>query len=161
MENEALELDDIVKALSVDFELKPGELQLVGDLGMVKEDTFNLRRVLENLVGNAIKYHDGRTDRRIVVSAKADGERSSFSVSDNGPGIDSKFHERIFDVFQTLREGEANESTGIGLSIVKKTVERHGGRVLLTSKLGEGSTFSFDWPSGAREWQPKLATKAA
>ena len=69
------------------------------------------------------------------------------SVADNGPGIHPKFHTRIFKVFQTLRSVDMPESTGIGLAIVKKSIERHGGNITLESELGHGATFSFDWPA--------------
>jgi signal transduction histidine kinase len=105
--------------------------------------------VLENLVGNAIKYHDGLHPLRIAVSVRSSEDRLHFDIADNGPGIDPKFHTRIFDVFQTLRRANAPESTGIGLAIVKKLVELHGGRIAVTSEPGAGATFSFDWPRGA------------
>jgi signal transduction histidine kinase len=69
-----------------------------------------------------------------------------FSVSDNGPGIEEKYFEKIFQIFQTLARRDDKESTGIGLSIVKKIIEAHGGKVWVESKVGEGSTFYFTVP---------------
>ncbi|MGB7243698.1 MAG: CHASE domain-containing protein [Sulfitobacter sp.] len=141
-----LVLQEAIDALTSDFGLLPGQLALTGDIKVVCYDTFNLRRVLENLVGNAIKYHDGVQTLAICVSARAKGGRCEIAVQDNGPGIEPRFHGRIFDVFQTLRVGDAPESTGIGLSIVKKSVERHGGKITLDSTPGAGAKFCFDWP---------------
>ena len=69
-----------------------------------------------------------------------------FSVSDNGPGIETKYHEKIFDIFETLNPRDEYESTGIGLSVIKKTVESAGGKIWVTSEIGKGSTFSFTVP---------------
>lgn len=73
-----------------------------------------------------------------------------FSVADDGPGIAPEYHERIFGVFQTLVSRDTIESTGIGLSIVKKLVENQGGEITLASELGRGSTFTFTWPKDSR-----------
>jgi signal transduction histidine kinase len=82
---------------------------------------------------------------KININVTRVPRRLQFEITDNGPGIDPKFHQRIFEVFQTLRDSDAPESTGIGLAIVKKLVERQGGAITLASELGEGSTFRFDW----------------
>ena len=66
-----------------------------------------------------------------------------FSITDNGPGIERKYHERIFHIFQTLEPRDTRESTGIGLALVKKVIESDGGEIWLESTPGEGSTFYF------------------
>ncbi len=111
-------------------------------------DTYLVRfsQVLNNLVGNAFKYHHDPSSALVTVSYDERPDFYSFSVSDNGPGIDPKFHSRIFEVFQTLQSKDEIESTGVGLSIVKKSVEALGGRVTVSSELGQGTTFQFDWP---------------
>jgi signal transduction histidine kinase len=146
-ENQPLVLGDVAEALRLDFELNPEQLKLTGDTESIQIDSFNFLRVLENLVGNAVKYHDDKENLEITISAQTAGDRCNVSVTDNGPGIDPRFHERIFDMFQTLRAGEAPESTGIGLAIVKKAVERHGGKMSLVSAPGTGASFRFDWPN--------------
>ena len=106
-----------------------------------------LQQVFSNLIGNAIKYHD-RTDGKVWVKAKDQGEAIAFSVIDDGPGIAEEHYDCIFGVFQTLASRDSVESTGIGLSIVKKLVEQQGGTISVQSTLGEGSTFTFTWPKG-------------
>lgn len=144
--NEASQLEEIVAGLRFDFELSETQLVFEDNDVEIACDTVNFRSVLENLVGNAIKYHDGKTPIRVVVSAEFQAGFLNVSVADNGPGIDPKYHDRIFEAFQTLREKGAPESTGIGLSIVKKAVERHGGSVTIISSVGHGATFRFVWP---------------
>jgi signal transduction histidine kinase len=143
---EALDLAEAVATLRWDHGLEPHQLVLEGDGTAVGGDPFHLRRVLENLVGNSVKHHPDRAALRIALAVGIADDRLAISVSDNGPGIEPRFHKRIFDVFQTLRSGGAAESTGIGLAIVKKCVERNGGEVWVASKPGEGATFGFDWP---------------
>lgn len=104
-----------------------------------------LQQVLGNLIGNAVKYGPAGTTV-ICVSAEDLGTDYEFTVEDNGPGIHPGYHEKIFGLFQTLREKTDKESTGIGLSIVKKIVEERGGRVRLISSPGSGAKFIFTWP---------------
>lgn len=104
-----------------------------------------LQQVLANLIGNAVKYHD-RADGEIRITAEPQANWIEFAISDDGPGIAPEFHDCIFKVFQTLQSRDDVESTGIGLSIVKKLVERQGGQASVTSAIGAGSTFTFTWP---------------
>ncbi|MGE0789355.1 MAG: ATP-binding protein [Sandaracinaceae bacterium] len=109
-------------------------------------DGVQLRQVVQNLVSNAIK-HARTDDRRIAVGGRAiDDELAELYVRDNGPGIEPRFHERIFGIFQTLAPRDEIESTGIGLAVVKKIVERAGGTVRLESEAGKGACFYFTWP---------------
>ncbi len=103
-----------------------------------------LHQVFSNLIGNAIKYHD-KPDGTIRIDVKDIGEKLSFSVADDGPGIDPVHHQKIFGLFQTLNSRDEIDSTGIGLSIVKKIVERQQGILCVDSSVGKGSTFSFTW----------------
>jgi signal transduction histidine kinase len=104
-----------------------------------------LRVVLDNLIGNSLKHHDRAEGRVTVVMRVADGT-AEFRVSDDGPGIPPRFHERIFLIFQTLASRDEVEASGMGLAIVKKLVEVHGGRVRIESAPPErGTTFVFSW----------------
>ncbi|MBM7118814.1 PAS domain-containing protein [Archangium primigenium] len=104
-----------------------------------------LQQVFLNLLGNAFK-HATHADARVRVGVRAAGDFWEFSVCDNGPGIAPEYHERIWGIFQTLRARDEVESTGIGLSVVKKSVEARGGRAWLESTPGQGATFFFTWP---------------
>jgi len=112
-------------------------------LPMVLADEMQLIQLLQNLVGNAVKYQSGGVPRVHVTAVMADG-RWNFSVRDNGLGIDSKYFDRIFGMFQRLHGREEFEGTGIGLAICKKIVERHGGTIRVESEPGQGSRFHFD-----------------
>jgi signal transduction histidine kinase len=104
-----------------------------------------LQQVFMNLVGNAVKYNPGRVIA-VDVGAAAKGRFYEFFVKDNGVGIAPEFHEKIWGLFQTLERRDKIESTGIGLSIVRKIVESQGGTTRVDSRLGEGATFFFTWP---------------
>ena len=120
-----------------------GATVTVGPMPRVLADPVQLALVLANLVGNAIKYRRPEVPPEIRISAERAGACWRFAVTDNGIGIAPEYFERVFVVFQRLHTREAYEGTGIGLAIVKKIVERHGGRVGVESVPGEGSTFSF------------------
>lgn len=122
----------------------------VGELPAVEADSGQLGQVFQNLIMNAIKYH-GAAPPRIEVAAEREGDGWAIHVIDNGIGIDPGFHERIFVIFQRLHERGRYEGSGIGLSIVKKIVERHGGRVRVESAAGQGARFTFTMPAAGVE----------
>ena len=104
---------------------------------------MQLVQLFQNLVGNAIKYQKSGVPE-VHVSAAMNGDRKwTFSVKDNGLGIDPQYFERIFGMFQRLHKRAEFAGTGIGLAICKKIVERHGGEISVASTPGSGSTFSF------------------
>jgi light-regulated signal transduction histidine kinase (bacteriophytochrome) len=112
----------------------------------VTTDDSQLSQVFQNLIGNAIKYRSAEVPR-IHVSATADGGKErTFSVRDNGLGIDPQFFDKIFVLFQRLHGREEFAGTGIGLAICKKILERLGGRIWVESQLKKGSTFRFVLP---------------
>jgi signal transduction histidine kinase len=115
-----------------------------GSLPNLVVDEVQFSQVFQNLLSNAIKYR--RDERPVIqVDAKRDATNWVFSVSDNGQGFNEQFAERIFGLFQRLH-GRDVEGTGIGLSIVRRIVERHGGRIWAKSQEGVGSTFYFSLP---------------
>ena len=104
-----------------------------------------LKRVLMNLIGNAIKHHE-RPDGCVTVSARELDSWVEFGVEDDGPGIPPEFQDRIFAMFQTLRPRDEVEGAGMGLALVKKVIESLGGRIELESNPGGGALFRFTWP---------------
>lgn len=123
------------------------------DLPIVMADKNQLVQVFQNLIANALKFR-GEKSPQILVSVKESNGFAGFAVKDNGIGIDPKHSDRIFVIFQRLNPREQYEGTGIGLSVCKKIVERHGGRIWLESKPGKGSTFYFTFPLAREEQVP-------
>ncbi|MCX7672245.1 MAG: HAMP domain-containing histidine kinase [Thiobacillaceae bacterium] len=113
----------------------------------VRADAEGLRAALCNLLDNAIKFTAGQPRPRIEVGAKLMGEEVCLWVRDNGIGFDMRHQERIFEIFQRLHTQEAYPGSGIGLAIVRRAVERMGGRVWAESAPGEGSTFHLCLPA--------------
>jgi signal transduction histidine kinase len=143
---ERVRVADIISDCVSDFGLGRHQITVETDIEEVVWDPINFRRTLENLIGNAFKYHPDSASAQVKVWIETCDDRLYVSVSDNGRGIAAEFQKKIFEVFQTLRRPGDPESTGIGLSIVKKAVERHGGTIRLESEVGSGATFHFDWP---------------
>ncbi|NCA69317.1 MAG: hypothetical protein EOM91_04295 [Sphingobacteriia bacterium] len=124
----------------------PGfKVEVTSDLPNLHGDPLALSMVLGNLIGNAIKHHD-RSEGLVQVGVQCAGERCEFSVADDGPGIPPELHETVFLMFQTLKVKDLQGDTGIGLALVKKLVEEHGGRIQLHSGPGRGCRFVFTWP---------------
>lgn len=135
-------MDSLAPALTFRVEIAPG-------MPTFSTKRLLLRQVFANLISNAIKHHD-RPDGWLKIGFQDLGEQYEFTVADDGPGIDPEHHQRIFGIFQTLvsKNGankDGKESTGIGLSIVKKIVEGEGGSITLESQIGQGTTFRFTW----------------
>ncbi len=115
-------------------------------LPTLKCDGAQLAQVFQNLVGNGIKFHNSQSPHVHIGAIRKDSEWV-FSVKDNGIGIDPQFNQRIFEVFQRLHTRKEYPGSGIGLSITKKIVERHGGRIWVESQPGEGANFLFTLPA--------------
>lgn len=135
-------LRDAIDALTLPDNFK---ISVQDSMPTVYFDPIRLTQVFQNLVSNAIKYID-KPQGLIDVGYKDDKDAHEFYVSDNGPGIEERHFDRIFQIFQTLKPRDEFESTGIGLSIVKKIIEHEGGRIWAESEMGKGSTFHFTIP---------------
>ena len=108
-------------------------------------DRLSLEQVFTNLIGNAVKYHHKATGT-ITIGCRDVGRCYEFRVQDDGPGIAREYHDKIFLIFQTLRDRYTAESTGIGLSIVKKIIDEQKGSIHVESIVGQGAAFVFTWP---------------
>ncbi len=116
-------------------------------LPVIRSARAPLTQALQNLIGNAIKHHDHLTDGHVWVDAKVDGALIELSVTDDGPGIPPQYRDRVFGMFQTLKPRDEVEGSGMGLAIVKKLVDRHGGRIWIgDGRDGCGVTMHFTWP---------------
>lgn len=119
---------------------------LDGEMPTITTERLPLERVLQNLIDNAVKHHD-RPTGQVLIGARREGKRIRFSVADDGPGIPPRYHQRIFQMFKTLARRDDVEGNGIGLAIVKKKVEMHGGQVTVESAPpARGTRFIFTWP---------------
>lgn len=151
-------LREIVDSLNLPAGL---QVELPFYLPTLVTNRVQLQQVFTNLISNAAKYHDHPETGTVRIGFAEDESFYTFSVADDGPGIAPEYHERIFVIFQTLTERDTYESTGVGLAIVKKIVERQGGNIRVESAEGQGATFTFTWPRQNRAGAAKRPATAA
>jgi PAS domain S-box-containing protein len=145
-ESSTIDMDLFIK--EVMSNIAPPEnfkIKIQSKLPTIEGEKVVLDQVFSNLISNAIKYNDN-PNPIIQIGYENQGSVLCFFVQDNGPGIDEQFHEKIFGIFQTLNSRDSIESTGVGLSIVKKIIEEKAGRVWVESASGKGSKFIFTLP---------------
>ena len=123
------------------------EITVENKLPVVECEQIRIMQVFQNLLSNAVKYMD-KPKGQVRIGCVEEDSFWNFSISDNGPGIEEKYFEKIFQMFQTLTPRDEFESTGIGLTVVKKIIEMYGGRILVESEVGNGTTFFFTLPKG-------------
>ena len=145
-EAETIDTRELVTDIAELLALPDGfSVEMPDAMPVLTTEKVSLEQVLRNLINNAAKHHD-RDHGCITVSGSGSNDNYEFSVEDDGPGIDPEFHERVFTMFQTLRPRDEVEGSGMGLALVKKEVELHGGKVRIRSYVGErGTTFHFTW----------------
>lgn len=119
------------------------EVILIEELPVLQIDFLQILQLFQNLVNNAIKFRKPNVPPIVKVSCKEQPKSYLFTISDNGIGMEMEQSQRIFEIFQRLHNAQDYEGTGIGLSICKKIVEKHGGRIWVESEKGVGSTFHF------------------
>lgn len=148
VERDWLELDEVVDkalgVLEVSLQKTEAEVDVVRPLGFLAANETLLLRCLENLISNAINYRDPNRGLKLKIYADHSGDYTTIHVQDNGLGIDEKYHEQIFRIFERL---SLEEGSGVGLAIVKTVMEKHDGSVSLVSNPGQGSTFSLNFPN--------------
>jgi signal transduction histidine kinase len=138
-------VDTVIRDVEPLSKEKENRLRKKGSFPVVNGYRNRLYQVFYNLVENAIKYMDHAANAQVEIGCKINSDEHLFYVKDNGPGIAPEHLEKIFQIFYTL-EPERVSGTGIGLSIVKKIIEKHGGRVWVESELGKGTTFCLALP---------------
>ena len=136
---------EIIHLLSLPEGVK---FNLAADLPKVVACRVPLEQVFRNLIDNAVKHHENPEEPcRVEIASKDLGNGFyEFRVKDNGPGIEARHHERIFELFQSLKPRDGSSGSGMGLALIKKIVEHRGGQIRVESEQGKGATFIFTWP---------------
>jgi signal transduction histidine kinase len=137
-------LDEAVELLSESIAEK-GAVLTTDPMPMIEAHPAQFRQLLQNLLSNSLKFA-GEEPLRVHVGTRRNGDLWEFSVSDNGIGIDPSQAKRVFELFRRLHPSDVYSGTGMGLSICKRIVERHGGRIWVESAEGNGSVFRFTIP---------------
>ncbi|MCU7817093.1 MAG: CHASE domain-containing protein [Candidatus Thiodiazotropha sp. (ex Rostrolucina anterorostrata)] len=135
-------INEIIDSLSPPEEFT---IKIKGKMPTLYADRLQLGQVFSNLISNSLKHHGGDKGK-IRIKCEIIDEFYQFSVCDDGHGIAPEYHNKVFMMFQTLESSDFESSTGIGLALVKKIVEEHGGTIRLKSAIGEGACFHFTWP---------------
>lgn len=124
------------------------KIEITNDMPVLNTKKYLLQQVFINLLANAIKYND-KENGKVMISSQEAGDFHQFTVEDNGIGIAPAYHEKVFEMFQTLESRDKVEGTGVGLAIIKKSVEDIGGTIRLESEENKGARFIFTWPKAA------------
>ncbi|MBW1677532.1 MAG: HAMP domain-containing protein [Deltaproteobacteria bacterium] len=151
---ERVDLNEVIEdlrniELAIQLEETAGTIHVPEPLLAVQADPSQMHQLLQNLVGNGLKYQrNGRRPEIVVRSSQEDDNTVRVEVEDNGIGIAEGNYDKIFVMFRRLHSLEEYEGTGIGLAVCKKIVDRHGGNIGVNSTMGGGSTFWFTLPAG-------------
>ncbi len=135
-------IDEIIDSLSPPSGFT---IKIKGKMPTLYVDRLQLGQVFSNLISNSMKHHGGDKGK-IRIKCETYADIYQFSVCDDGKGIAPEYHDKVFMMFQVLEASDFESSTGIGLALVKKIVEEHGGTIRIESALGEGACFHFTWP---------------
>jgi signal transduction histidine kinase len=146
---ERLDVQAMLKE-TIDLLNPPAHIRISIENGMPVFHTKKclLQQVFINLISNAIKYND-KAEGRVAIRVDEEEMFYRFMVEDNGMGIDSAYHDKVFEIFQTLQSRDKVEGTGVGLAIIKKSVEDMGGQIRVESEETKGARFIFTWPKAA------------
>lgn len=146
-----VDMNTVLQGVLLDLQLavrEAGAEIRVAPLPPVPGDAGQLRALFQNLISNAVKYRAADHPPAVEIGARVQAGEATFWVRDNGIGIDPRYFERIFVIFQRLHARSEYPGTGIGLAICKKIVDNHGGRIWVESASGTGATFFFTLPTG-------------
>lgn len=147
---ENVEVENVVNELKAIIIPQNTKLVIENKLPVLRGVRLHIEQIFANLLSNAVKYNTSEAPE-IIIRYREAGEYHEFSVSDNGPGIEREYFEKVFEIFQTLQERDAFESTGIGLAIVRKIIEDNKGTIIIKSEPGKGADFIFTWPKNKEE----------
>lgn len=136
-------VDKVIRTLEAEIRESQGSIEVRGELMDIWANESMLHQALQNLISNAIKYRDPERPLMVNLSTREENNHVALSVADNGLGIDAKYHDQVFRIFERL---EVGSGTGVGLSIVNTIMEKHEGRIRLDSEPGQGSTFTLVFP---------------
>lgn len=143
---EQIDLSELIKEVLEMLSIPEGfKINVQDGLPTFVTCTTPLRQILLNLFSNALKHHD-KSEGQISLSLSESAGMFEFRITDDGPGIEKKYHEQIFEAFRTLKPRDDVEGSGIGLAIILKLVRRYGGDISVESTPGQGTTFIFTWP---------------
>lgn len=144
-ERESFRLSDVLTNI-IDLISIPNHVRIEypDQLPTLFDEKIKLHEVFQNLISNAIVHND-KEKVEVKITCQDKGTHFEFAISDNGTGIKEEHFDKIFGVFQTLQSKDKQENTGIGLTIVKKIIEQHGGKIWVESEFGKGTTFRFTW----------------
>jgi signal transduction histidine kinase len=137
-------IQDALERVQNQIQVKKVKIKVADNLGSVRVDKERMIEVIQNLVDNAIKFMGGQKSPEIEIGIEKQENTDMYFVKDNGIGIRKEFHERIFGLFDKLDSD--SEGTGIGLALVKRIIEVHGGKIWVESEEGEGAIFYFTLP---------------
>lgn len=146
---ERIEVSEIICKVCNALDVPEEQYTLATEMPIFYSYSMRLTQVFENLIGNAYKYHPNPTEAHITISVESNQSFYRFYVADNGIGIEPQYRERVFNPFVTLQTQPSTTSSGIGLSIVKKSVEVLGGQIGIVEDYRNGVKFYFDWPKKA------------
>ena len=161
---ETTDCNEVMKRVLTNLQMAINEQEAtitLDPLPTVTADPTQLHQLFQNLIGNAIKFHRPGDKPAVHVSATVDSKGATFTVQDNRIGIDVKYTDRIFAIFQRLHAKGEYPGTGIGLAICKKIAERHGGQIWVESEVGKGATFYVSIPKNPHKARAAKAEHAA
>jgi two-component system sensor kinase len=149
LEPEDIDMSELARGVAHELEAAGRRVRWeTRELPRARGDRALLRQVFVNLLANALKFSRDRDPAVIRIEGRAEGEETVYSVKDNGAGFDMRYADKLFGVFQRLHSSEEFEGTGVGLAIVDRVIQLHGGRVWAEGEVDRGATFHFALPTG-------------
>jgi light-regulated signal transduction histidine kinase (bacteriophytochrome) len=146
LEKEEVDIKELIEEVLEDLPDSKHISVTIGPMPTLHTERLLLFQVFSNLISNALK-HNPHEHREVKITCRRNPAACTFYIEDNGNGIDRKHQQRIFQIFQTLQDGDPIQNTGVGLAIVKKILDRKKQAITVSSRIGEGAIFSFTWPN--------------